>query len=157
MPLALPVDHLTTWDEQVPDRLEVAAARGVMLENNADLASAHPDLFKNTKAAANVRYAQAARSHLFPYNKFFIGKKVSPPTKVHYQLAGKGQKLKRAYYCPAQVADIRAWLTDKLGAVTAFEVVGFEPTPLPDAADLAENIDIQVRRAPPPADVDPPP
>ncbi len=127
VPLALPVDHLTTWEELVPDRIEVVAARGVVLENNTDLARAYPDLFKNAKAAANVRYAQAARSHLFPYNKFSIGKKVSPPTEVHYQLAGKGQKLKTAYYCPAQVADIRAWLTDKLGAVTVFEVSGSEP------------------------------
>ena len=157
VPLALPVDHLTTWDELVPDRLEVVGARGVVLDNNADLARAYPDLFKDTEAAKNARRRRAARTVSFPYNKVSIGKRHGPPTEVHYQLAGKGQKLKRAYYCPDQVADIRAWLTNKLGAVTAFEVVGFEPTPLPDTADMAENIDIQVGRAPPPpADVDPP-
>ena len=43
--------------------------------------------------------------------------------------------------------------SNRTGAAgTAFEVVGFEPTPLPDAADLAENIDLQVGRAPSPAD-----
>jgi hypothetical protein len=129
VPVARRVDALTTWDDLVPDRLDLAGARGVMLDNNTDLASAYPDLFKNAKAAANVRYARGGRTRLFPYNKFSIGKKVSPPTEVHYQLAGAGQKLKRAYYRHEQVADIRAWLTEKLGAVTVFEVVGAEPTP----------------------------
>ena len=55
VPLALPVDHLTTWDELVPDRLEVFGARGVVLDNNADLARAYPDLFKDTEAAKNAR------------------------------------------------------------------------------------------------------
>jgi hypothetical protein len=128
VPLALPVDHLTTWDELVPDRLEVVGARGVVLDNNADLARAYPDLFKDTEAAKNARRRRAARTVSFPYNKVSIGKRHGPPTEVHYQLAGKGQKLKRAYYCPDQVADIRAWLTDKLGAVTVFEVVGVEST-----------------------------
>jgi len=85
--------------------LEAVGARGVVLDNNDDLARAYPDLFKDTEAAKNARRRRAARTVSFPYNKVSIGKRHGPPTEVHYQLAGKGQKLKRAYYCPDQVAD----------------------------------------------------
>ena len=145
VPVPVPVDRLTTWGELVPDRLEVVAARGVVLDNNADLARAYPDLFKTAKAAEKAaehgRYSLAGRSPPFPYNKSSIGKRGTPPTEVRYQLAGKGQKPKTAYYCPAQVADIRAWLTDKLGALASFEASGMESAAPPVSQEAESGAD----------------
>jgi len=163
VPVARRVDALTTWDELVPGRLEVAAARGVMLSSNADLAAAYPDLFKNAKAAMNARRGASPSTASFPYNRLYIGekgcaptevdrsrttpfpykrshigKKGTPPTEVHYQLAGASQKRKTAYYCHEQVADIRVWMTDTLGAVMVFEVVGVEAAPSESA--ISEEI-----------------
>ena len=158
VPLAVPVDHLTTWEELVPDRLEVVAARGVVLSSNADLAAAYPDLFNNANVAEKARRGAPQNRTPFPYYRLLIGEWRPVPTEgtggvaasmheVHYQLAGPKQKGKTAYYCPAQVADIRAWLTDKLGALASFEVVGVGASP-PVVPDMAENSDISTAGVP---------
>ena len=118
VPIPVPVNQLTTWSELKPkDKFSVAAARGVLLENAVDLATAYPDLFINSQAVRNAK-----RSVYFPYKELSIRGLHTPLSEARYQLGGAGQKLKSAYFNPEQILDIRDWLAGHLGELRVCEI-----------------------------------
>jgi len=110
--LPIAVNEVTTWDELVPDRWGVMAARGVVFEAGADAAAAYPDLFATSKA---FREASPRRQSIVPSPYIYspIGER-DAPRRVKYQVAGNGQRNRGLAYDPAIIPDIRAWLTARL-------------------------------------------
>ncbi len=105
------MDVTTAWNEIVPDRFEVMAARGVELENSRDMATAYPDLFPTEKSATRYRQ-EAGRKCPSPYERSPIGK-WAPPRRIQYQPAGGGKKPRFATFFGD--IDPLAWLKDRLG------------------------------------------
>jgi hypothetical protein len=146
-------DEIENWYwPSLDDR--IFAQTGVWMENASHVSRTFPLL------TGNIERIKKARQRLGTVSYKDYYRKTSPTSSPHlrtvtYRLTGPGQRRHQAVFDAREWADqdrVKGWLEGKLGALASFEVVGFEPTPLPDAADLAENIDLQVGRAPSPAD-----
>jgi len=123
VPIDVPVDNLFPLKDMLPDRVAIMAARGAVLENSADLATAYPDLFPTPKAAA--RWWEK-RSPPSPYKDFFI-KAGGTPRRVVYQPPGAGKKARQATIF-MDLAAFRNWLSEMLG-VEPVRLLEVPPTP----------------------------
>jgi len=110
VPIPVPVDVVTTWADLVPDRHQVMAARGAVLDHPTDAVRAYSDLFETAQGFRDTK----RRSRAFPYIDSPIGK-CTTPRKATYQLRGRGQKPKTVTYDPDIIPDIRNWLSERLG------------------------------------------
>jgi len=121
-----PVDHVTTWDEIIPNRFQVATARtGVTLTNHQDIADAHPDLFSGKRAVERAAERVAAKvagpCPRAPILTLTIGGRGQGRREARYQRAGQGKRHETVQYNPEKVHNIKAWLTDRVGPLKKVE------------------------------------
>ncbi len=148
VPLPIPVDELTEWPAEVPDRFELMMIRGMLLNSRNDMTVCYPDLFPTAESA---RMAQKAHTNIsgrwgsFPYKDNIIGKRPpprpsqtlpgrQPPLLIRYHPAGKGQRPRHAWWDRQTIPDHREWLEQRLGPLTQLAVVEEDQTAVIDAA-----------------------
>lgn len=130
VPLPIPVTRLVTYEDFIPSRFAVMAARGVIFET-ATAAVVYPDLFKNAQAFRNAKRREQGVSS--PYEYSLLGGRHTLP--FVFQGEGERQQKHRARYIPALVPDVEAWLRARIPTPLVRVVVEAAPSP-PD--DLVE-------------------
>jgi putative DNA primase/helicase len=127
--LPVTVSELIDWQDLRPTRRDLMAARGVVLENAADMARCFPDLWDNHEAARK----DGQRSGTNGYYRIFYNSKMSHSSvAVSYRPEGSGQKLRRAVFDLGLIRDPEAWLTRRLGPLA---VLAFDPPARPATQD----------------------
>jgi len=107
------------WDALRPTRQDMMAASGVVLENAADMARCFPELWESADAARQDR----RRSVTNGYYRIFSNSRMSHSSAlVTYQPEGAGQKPRRATFDLTCIADPEAWLRERLGPLSMFEI-----------------------------------
>jgi hypothetical protein len=132
--LSLPVDRVASWDEVMPNRVEVMAARGatrgMVPLSFPEMARLHPNLFATAEAArSNVRREVAASNmetsalkavelliNISPYRSSTVIRRL----RYRLPLAPGGQRAtthEALVACPTLAGqDAKAWLDGLLGA-----------------------------------------
>jgi putative DNA primase/helicase len=127
--LPVTVSELVDWQDLRPARRDLMAARGVVLENAADMARCFPDLWDNHEAARK----DGQRSGTNGYYRIFYNSEMSHSSVVAcYRPEGPGHKLRRAVFDLRLIRDPEAWLTRRLGPLAAFS---FDPPARPATRD----------------------
>jgi putative DNA primase/helicase len=133
MPLPVPVAHLISAADLAPSpRDRMFAAGGVLLEQPADAARAYPELWPSADAARKAFKRSEVADIPVLGSTYTRMSATSPLRHIHYRLAGRGRRPARAVVDTDLVSDARAWLTDRLGALSMFEVVGAVGVPQAD-------------------------
>lgn len=118
--LPVTVDEVIEWDALRPTRQDVMAAAGVVLENAADMARCFPELWPNRDAAKKDNQRRGTNG----YYRSFYNSEMSPSSGLAtYQPEGAGQKPRRATFDLSRIADPENWLRERLGPLSACEVV----------------------------------
>jgi putative DNA primase/helicase len=95
------------------------AARGVVLENAADMAACFPDLWPTRDAAKK----DAQRRGTNCYYRILYNSEMSPSSGVaSYRPEGPGHKLRQARFDLGLIRDPEAWLIRRLGPLAAFSL-----------------------------------
>ena len=132
--LPVTVSELIDWPDLRPTRRDLMAARGVVLENAADMAACFPDLWPTADAARQDR----SRSVTNGYYRILYNSEMSHSSAVvTYRPEGAGQKPRRAVFDLAIIPDPEAWLTRRLGPLAAFSL-DLPSRPASDADRLAD-------------------
>jgi len=119
MVLPVTVRKVLSWPAICPSRRDLMAARGVVLENAADMAVCFPELWNTTVAARQDR----ARSVTNGYYKTFYNSQMSRSSvAVIYQPKGAGKKPRSAIFDLDLIADPQKWLTARIGPLASFAV-----------------------------------
>jgi len=125
------VSQLVSWPDLRPTRRDLMAARGVVLENAADMAACFPDLWESHEAARK----DGQRSGTNGYYRIFYNSEMSHSSALaSYRPAGPGHKLRRARFDLELIRDPEAWLTARLGPLAAFSL-DLPPRPAASHAD----------------------
>lgn len=130
------VDELVSFDDLVPNKLELNFAReGVHLGRAQHTFRAFEGLFE-TGEAARKAYKRAPSGTL-PYKKYIKGN--VPLGSIKYRLAGERQRAATATFDLSRIPNPRAWLIARLGPLAVFEMVktsteGVAPQPRPPQA-----------------------
>jgi putative DNA primase/helicase len=119
--LPVTVQFVAPWDEVRPDRTDIMAAAGVILDNAADMARCFPDLWPTAHAAKQDRWRTRTVTNGY-YRKVYNSQMLRSSGTVTYQPAGAGQKPREAVFDVAVIRNPRAWLEDRLGPLVRFEV-----------------------------------
>ncbi len=115
--LPVTVCEVVKWPDLRPARRDLMAARGVVLENAADMAVCFPDLWNTTVAARQDR----ARSVTNGYYKTFYNSQMSRSSvAVTYQPKGAGKKPRSAVFDLDLIADPQSWLSARIGPLASF-------------------------------------
>jgi putative DNA primase/helicase len=115
--LPVTVSELIDWLDLRPARRELMAARGVVLENAADMAACFPDLWPTADAARQDR----SRSVTNCYYRILYNSEMSHSSAVvSYRPEGAGRKLRSASFDLTTIPDPEAWLTARLGPLATF-------------------------------------
>ena len=118
--LPVTVDEVIEWDALKPTRQDVMAAAGVVLENAADMARCFPELWPNRDAAKKDNQRRGTNG----YYRSFYNSEMSPSSALAtYQPEGAGQKPRQATFDLSRIADPKNWLRERLGPLSACEVV----------------------------------
>lgn len=120
--IVLPVtaDEVISWDDLAPSRIDMMAARGVILDNAADRARCFPDLWPNHDAAR--KDGQRSGTNCY-YRSSYNSRMSHSSVVVTYRPAGPGQKLRTATFDLDLIPDPRSWLAEHLGELASCEVV----------------------------------
>jgi putative DNA primase/helicase len=115
--LPVTVAELVDWQDLRPTRRDLMAARGVVLENAADMAACFPDLWPTADAARQDR----SRSVTNCYYRILYNSEMSHSSAVvSYRPEGAGRKLRSATFDLTINPDPEAWLTARLGPLATF-------------------------------------
>lgn len=120
--IVLPVtaDEVISWDDLAPSRIDMMAARGVILDNAADRARCFPDLWPNHDAARK----DGQRTGTNCYYRSSYNSRMSHSSAVAtYRPVGAGQKPRTATFDLDLIPDPRSWLVEHLGELASCEVV----------------------------------
>ena len=117
--LPVTVDALAPWAELRPTRRDLMAARGVVLENAADMARCFPDLWENHEAAR--KDGQRSGTNCY-YRTFYNSQMSHSSAEVTYRPAGPGHRARTACVDLVRIPDPEAWLTNRLGPLASFEI-----------------------------------
>lgn len=120
--IVLPVtaDEVISWDDLAPSRIDMMAARGVILDSVADRARCFPDLWPTHDIAKK----DAQRRGTNCYYRSSYNSRMSPSSAVAtYRPVGAGQKPRTAIFDLDLIPDPRSWLVDHLGELASCEVV----------------------------------
>ena len=120
--IVLPVtaDEVISWEDLAPSRIDMMAARGVILDSAADRARCFPDLWPTHDIAKK----DAQRRGTNCYYRSSYNSRMSPSSAVAtYRPAGAGQKPRTATFDLDLIPDPRSWLVDYLGELASCEVV----------------------------------
>ncbi|MFC3099807.1 hypothetical protein [Altererythrobacter lauratis] len=118
--LPVPADEVISWDDLAPSRIDMMAARGVILDNAADRARCFPDLWPNHDAAR--KDGQRTGTNCY-YRSSYNSRMSHSSGMVTYRPAGPGQKRRTANFDLDLIPDPRSWLTEHLGELASYEVV----------------------------------
>jgi putative DNA primase/helicase len=134
--LPVTVSELVDWEDLRPTRHDLMAARGVVLENAADMAACFPDLWPTADAARQDR----SRSVTNCYYRILYNSEMSHSSvAVSYRPEGAGQRPRHAIFDLSIISNPKAWLIHRLGALATCEVRQLDATaaciePAPAAA-----------------------
>jgi hypothetical protein len=110
--LPIAVHAVLPWEDICPSDHDVMAARGVILENAADMAKAFPDLWPSREAAKKQNQRRGTNC----YYSYFSNCNLSPSSSiVRYRPAGAGQKDRTARFDLALIPEPLVWLERQLG------------------------------------------
>ncbi len=131
--LPIPVDVVTTWDKVKPGIWAELVSEGVLLESEADIQLAYPDLASTRGQARQVSESvndlwMAVSPIEVHIESTAIHKNVDF-TKAYYKRNGK-HSTARALVMPGFKGDVRHWLERKLGLLD-FVRLSPEPEPAP--------------------------
>jgi putative DNA primase/helicase len=139
--LPVTVNELVGWSELRPARRDVMAARGVLLENAADMSTCFPDLWPTADAARQDR----SRSVTNCYYRILYNSEMSHSSvAVSYRPEGAGQRPRHAIFDLSIISNPEAWLIHRLGALATCEVRQLDATAAciePGPAAAAPNAD----------------
>ncbi|MFA7587058.1 MAG: hypothetical protein WCY11_12850, partial [Novosphingobium sp.] len=104
--IVLPVmaDEVISWDDLAPSRIDMMAARGVILDNAADRARCFPDLWPNHDAAR--KDGQRTGTNCY-YRRSYNSRMSHSSVVVTYQPVGPGQKPRTATFDLDLIPDLR--------------------------------------------------
>ena len=118
--LPIAVHAVLPWEDICPSDHDVMAARGVILENAADMAKAFPDLWPSREAAKKQNQRRGTNC----YYSYFSNSNLSPSSSiVTYRPTGAGQKDRTARFDLALIPEPLVWLERQLGPMAHFEMV----------------------------------
>jgi hypothetical protein len=162
VPLPISVDATPAWDDAKPGAWAEMAAEGVLLESPADIMACFPEAAPTRKAAREMSLPTLA---LTPIRDINIDVRANVRL-ASYKRLGRFAPA-RAILLPNAPADLKSWLSDRLGAMEWVKVEEpeaakeAEPQPAPAprwprCADLAPELAAAYRLvvdvpAPPPA------
>ena len=115
LPLEQPIDELAEWKPLTLDE-KLFAQKGVWLSSVTDMASIYGVKRNTLKISRDRQLFKGTK----PYSNYLYGT-VPSNRIVSYQRNGKGRGKQSAVYNPEMVPDIKSWLTEHLGELTAFE------------------------------------
>ena len=117
--LPVTVDAMVSWPELRPNRRDVMALSGIVLENAADMAVCFPELWLTREAAKK----DSQRKGTNDYYRDLYNSKLSPSSvEVTYRPEGAGHRARTARVDLARIPDPEAWLTNRLGPLAQFEM-----------------------------------
>lgn len=97
--LPVTVDVLVPWSDLRPNRCDLMALSGIVLDNAADMAACFPDLWPTREAA-----------------------KKDGQRKGMYRPEGSGHRTRTACVDIARIPDPEAWLTNRLGSLAQCDI-----------------------------------
>lgn len=125
--LPVVVTRLVRWADIRLGVFDRMAARGLVLENAADMAAVYPDLFPSAEAARQAKKREECDIPL--WISLHRGLSHSSVCEVYYRPAGAGQKTRSAWATSGTAAEAFARLSAALGRLVLFEEVGPEQQP----------------------------
>ena len=110
---------LLPWADLAPARRDLMAARGVVLENAADMSACFPDLWPTADAARQDRRRSVTNGY---YRSLHNSEMSHSSAGIRYRPKGAGQRRRRALFDLVLIRDPEAWLTSRLGPLASCEV-----------------------------------
>ncbi|MBE7203343.1 MAG: hypothetical protein INR70_36870, partial [Parafilimonas terrae] len=127
VPLPLSVDAAPTWDDAKPGAWAEMASEGVLLESAADITACFPESAPTRKTAREIALPTLALTSI---RDLYIDVRANVRL-ASYKRLGRFAPA-RAGLLPNAPADLKTWLSDRLGAI---EWVRFEEPEAPKATD----------------------
>lgn len=124
--LPVTVREVVKWSDLRPNRRDLMAARGVVLDNAADMAICFADIWKTPDAVRQDRARCVTNGH---YRIFYNSEMSHSSVEVTYQPKGAGKKPRHAIFDLSMIADPKAWLAARVGPLAAYAAV---PTAVPN-------------------------
>ncbi|MGU3407700.1 hypothetical protein [Methylobacterium brachiatum] len=130
VPLPISVDRVVPWHEALPSAWANMAPAGVLLESEADIMAAFPDLAPTRDAA---RANTVATSGVTSIGNILIGLSPILATVFEYKRRGRFEPAS-GYLLPNRPSDLHGWLSDRLQGLDWLKVDGVEER-APDAPE----------------------
>ncbi|MGM0583957.1 MAG: toprim domain-containing protein [Pseudomonadota bacterium] len=123
--LPVAVHELVRWPDLRPNRRDLMAAQGVVLENAADMAVCFPELWPSRDAARQDRSRSVTNCY---YRSFYNSETSHSSVVATYRPEGAGKKPRQARFDLSLIRDPEVWLANRLGPLAAFELRHVECT-----------------------------
>lgn len=118
--LPFTIHRTAPWSDLRPQRRDLMALEGVVLENAADMATCFPSLWPSADAARQDRQRSVTNGY---YIDLYNSRMSHSSAHVTYQLAGAGQQLRHAVFDPGVIPDPSEWLSERLGPLSLCHIV----------------------------------
>ncbi|MBE7245312.1 MAG: hypothetical protein INR63_10180 [Actinomycetospora chiangmaiensis] len=138
VPLPISVDRAVAWKDALPGGWADMAPAGVILESEADIMAAFPDLAPTRQAA---RENTVATSVPFSIRDTLIGFGTTVATVFAYKRQGRAEPTS-GYLLPNRPSDIWRWLTDHVGPLEWLTVDGQPVAPPSEGVALDSPADM---------------
>lgn len=118
--LPLTVHEVISWSHLKPQRRDLMALQGVVLENAADMATCFPTLWPSADSARQDRQRSVTNCY---YKDLYNSRMSHSSAEVTYRPEGAGQRLRTAQFDLSIIPDPNGWLTERLGPLSQCHIV----------------------------------
>jgi len=118
--LPFTINEVAAWPDLRPQRRDLMALEGVILDNAADMAACFPSLWPSADAARQDRQRSVTNCY---YKDLYNSRMSHSSAEVTYQPEGPGQRSRTAQFDLGIIRDPHDWLVERLGPLSKCHIV----------------------------------
>lgn len=118
--LPFTINEVAAWPDLRPQRRDLMALEGVILENAADMAACFPSLWPSADAARQDRQRSVTNCY---YRDLYNSRMSHSSAEVTYQPEGPGQRSRTAQFDLGIIRAPHDWLVERLGPLSKCHIV----------------------------------